>query len=583
MPPSVSVLVESFTIQFASERRHVYGVSCSVHLVAWVRRRMVSHASTRAQPASQCRDVSALLQLSFGRPDFWHVKIVTSPDNSISSGSRLWSLMRVWSTMLFRLWFYAVLLISATALLMAYASLASAQPEDVLGDGAADPIKLFGQAQTAHARGDLARALAYYEEAIKVKPEFPEAEFQMGNVLASLPGRLSDAESAFRRAIKQRKDWSLPYSALGILLARTNRDTEAETALRQALKLDSSDNLALRILASIRLRKGDAKEALKLAHSATNDSNASASTWLLRAMAERALGDKSAARTSLEHVLEIEPVNIAALIERAELFVEEGDHEHALKDLKAAEQVKDADKQILYRVVVAYERAGKPEEAQRIAAAAGLARAEEPSAGGKIKVTGTKEEIEAANSEDPAIARSAIAKLIEKNPRSSSLLARLGASYRTDDPVRSLEFYRRATQIEPDNPEYATGYAAALVRARRFAEAADILRRVISVFPDNYVAHANLATALYEQKRYPEAIPEYEWLLKKKSDLVVAYYFIASAHDYLGEYKEAQAAYEAFLGRADAKTNQLEIDKVNLRLPSLRRQIQLGQGVKRKP
>ncbi len=543
---------------------------------------MVSHASTWAQPASQCPDVSALLQLSFGRPDFWRVKIVASPSNSFLVGFAACSLMRVWSTMLSRLWLHAIVLISSAALLVACANLASAQAEDALGDGAADPVKLFEQAQTAHARGDLARALAYYEEAIKVKPEFPEAEFQMGNVLASL-GRLGDAESAFRRALKQRKDWSLPYSALGILLARTNRDPEAETVLRQALKLDSHNNLALRVLASIRLREGDAQEALKLAQTATNDADAPASTWLLRAMAERALGNKAAAQTSLKHVLETEPENIAALIERAELYIEEGDYEHALKDLKAAEQVKDADKQILYRVVVAYERAGKPDDAQRIAAAAGLIRAEEASADGKIKVIGTKEEIEAANSEDPSIARSAIAQLIEKNPRSASLLARLGASYRTDDPVRSLEFYRRATQIEPDNPEYATGYASTLVRARQFAEAAHILRRVISVFPDNYVAHANLATALYEQKRYPEAIPEYEWLLKKKSDLAVAYYFIASAHDYLGEYKEALAAYEAFQGRADAKTNQLEIDKVNLRLPSLRRQIQLGQGVKRKP
>jgi tetratricopeptide (TPR) repeat protein len=468
------------------------------------------------------------------------------------------------------------------ALLVACAHLASGQTEDALGDGAADPVKLFEQAQIAHARGDLARALAYYEEAIKVKPEFPEAEFQMGNVLATL-GRFGDAESAFRRAIKQRKDWSLPYSALGILLARSKRHTEAETLLRQALKLDSRDNLALRVLASIRLRQGDAKEALKLAQTATSDSDATASTWLLRAVAERAVGDKAAAKTSLQHVLEIEPGNIAALIERAELYVDEGDYKHTLEDLKAVEQVKDADKQILYRVVAAYERAGKPDDAQRIAAAAGLIRAEETSADGKTRVLGTKEEIEAANSEDPSIARGAIAKLIEKNPRSALLLARLGASYRTDDPERSLEFYRRATQIEPANPEYATGYAATLVRARRFAEAAHILRRVISALPDNYVAHANLATALYEQKRYPEAIPEYEWLLKKKPDLAVAYYFIASAHDYLGEYREAEAAYEAFLGRADAKTNQLEIDKVNLRLPSLRRQIQLGQGVKRKP
>jgi len=63
----------------------------------------------------------------------------------------------------------------------------------------------------------------------------------------------------------------------------------------------------------------------------------------------------------------------------------------------------------------------------------------------------------------------------------------------------------------------------------------------------------------------------------------VAHYFIATAHDYLGEYPEALASYEKFLTVADAKTNQLEIDKVKLRLPMLRRQIQLGEGAKKKP
>ena len=72
-------------------------------------------------------------------------------------------------------------------------------------------------------------------------------------------------------------------------------------------------------------------------------------------------------------------------------------------------------------------------------------------------------------------------------------------------------------------------------------------------------------------------------MLKSKPDLVIAYYFIATAHDKLGEYKEALAAYETFNARADAKTNELEIEKVKLRLPSLRQQIKLGQGVKQKP
>jgi len=110
-----------------------------------------------------------------------------------------------------------------------------------------------------------------------------------------------------------------------------------------------------------------------------------------------------------------------------------------------------------------------------------------------------------------------------------------------------------------------------------------ILRRVISAAPENYAAHANLATARYELKQFAAALPEYEWMLKSKPDLVIAYYFIATAHDKLGEYKEALAAYETFNARADAKTNELEIEKVKLRLPSLRQQIKLGQGVKQKP
>ena len=462
------------------------------------------------------------------------------------------------------------------------ATIGVAQTEDPLGDGAADPTKLFEQGQNAHARGDLERALNYYQEALKIKPEFPEAEFQLGNLFVAM-GRLSEAESAFQRSITLRKNWSLPYSALGALYSRTKRDSDADRVLREAVKLNAQDYLALRVLANLRLRAGDAKEALKFAQAATKASDAPASAWLVRAMAERATGDKVSALASVQNVLQTEPENLDALLERAELKIDSSDYAAALEDLKKVESLKSTDKSILSRLAANYERAGKPDEARRIAEAAGLISAVKESANSKNAVIGSPEEIEAANSEDTNVSRPALLKLLEKNSRSAMLLARLGASYRTDDPARSLDFYQRAVEIQPANPDYATGYAAALVRARRFAEAAAILRRVIAAVPNHYVAHANLATALYELKRYPEAIPEYEWLLKEKPDLAIAYYFIASAHDYLGEYKEALAAYEAFLGRADAKTNQLEIDKVNLRLPSLRRQIKLGQGVTRKP
>lgn len=473
-----------------------------------------------------------------------------------------------------------LLVFSASLMLACFATRCAAQTEDALGDDP-DPVKLFERGQAAHARGDFERALQFYEEAIKVRPEFSEAEFQRGNALVSL-NRLPDAEPAFRRAIELRKNWSLPYTALGVLLARSDRETEAALLLQQALKLDQSDGVALRVLASLRLRAGDAHEALRLAQKGTSDTEAPAAAWLVRAQAERATGDKVGAKASLARVLQLEPENVAALVEGADLAVEQNDYESAIESLKAAERISKGDKHILSRLAVAYERAGRPEEARRIAESAGL-RTEGQANSGAPHVDGTPEEIAAANGDDPITSRKALEKLLVKNPGNALLLARLGASYRTDDPRRSLEFYQRATETQPNHPDYATGYAAALVRVRRFADAVVILHRVIAAHSDNYTAHANLATALYELKRYTEALPEYKWLLRTRPDTTVAYYFIGSAHDYLGEYREALASYESFLERADVQANQLEIEKVRLRLPLLRRQIKLGEGAKRKP
>ncbi|MEO7971475.1 MAG: tetratricopeptide repeat protein [bacterium] len=463
----------------------------------------------------------------------------------------------------------------------------AAQTADAFSDAGADPVKLFEQGQNAHARADslqdaaekiedYERALAYYEEAIKVRPEFPEAEFQRANVLVAL-GRSAEAEASFRRAIELRTNWSLPYSSLGVLLVRLNRDKDAEPLLREAIRLDSHDLLATRALASVRLSANDPKEALQLATRLTAESDAGAAIWFVRALAERGTGDNRAALASLSHVLELEPQNFDALLTRAAVRVAE--HQSAIEDLKAAELLAPGDKQKMSRLAATYESAGRQDDAIRVAKAAGLA---DPAAANSGNVIGTEEEIKLANSDDPVRARAALEKLLKKNPDNGMLLARLGASYRTDDPARSLSFYRRALELQPANADFATGYSSALVRARRFAEAVVVLKKVVVTAPGNYAAHANLATALYELKQFPEARVEYEWLLQSKPDLAIAYYFIATAHDNLGEYEQALAAYDTFLAHADQKANQLEIEKVKLRLPSLQRQIKLGEGAKGK-
>jgi tetratricopeptide (TPR) repeat protein len=447
--------------------------------------------------------------------------------------------------------------------------------------GDADPIRLFERGQAAHARGEFEKALEFYEQAIKVRPEFPEAEFQRGNALVSL-SRLDEADAAFRRAISLKKNWSLPYSTLGALLMRRERDVEASAFFRQALTVDPQDNVALRLLSELRLRAGDAKESLELATRATQNPEAPTSAWVGLAIAQRANGNKDAARKTLDKLLADSPDNLAALLERSDLSIDEKVYDSAIADLKTAAKLRPGDKVVLSRLAFAYQQAGRSDEAATVAKEAGI-EVQQSIGDDKVRVIGAPEEIEAANSDDQKTSRKAIEKLIEKNPRNAMLVARLGASYRVDDPAKSLELYRRASELAPTVPEYAVGYAAALVQGRRFGEASGILRQVLKNNPTNYSAHANLATALYELKQYAQAVSEFEWVVTTKPEVIVAHYFIATSHDYLGEYPEALASYQKFLASADARTNQLEIEKVKLRLPTLQRQIQLGEGVKKKP
>jgi tetratricopeptide (TPR) repeat protein len=457
--------------------------------------------------------------------------------------------------------------------------LAAAQTEDPT-DGENDPVKLFESGQNAHAKGDVARALALYEGALKLRPEFPEAEYQRGVALIAL-NRSPEAEKAFARALELRKDWALPNSALGTLLAGAGRDKEAEPVLRRAIQLGAKDSVTLDSLSAVRSRAGDNQEALALAQAATDDDNATASAWAWRGAIERATGNATAALTSLNHSLQIEPKYVAALKERAALQTSSGAYDKAAEDLQQALSIKPGDKDLSLQLAHVYELAGKVDDAQKILKAFGEAH---PASPGQrdAAIVGTAKDIEDANSDDPKVAQPALEKLIAANPKNANLFARLGEVTRRSDPQKSAESYRQANQIDPKNATYATGYAAALVQLRRFAEAEALLRRILAAAPDEYAAHANLALALSELKRYAEALHEYEWLAATRPEIAATYFFIATAHDNLGEYPQALDAYEKFLSRADSTKNKLDIEKVNLRLPRLRDQISRGQGAKRK-
>src|SRR5437764_6169964 len=241
-----------------------------------------------------------------------------------------------------------------------------AQTDDAT-NGETDPVKLFEKGQDAHAKNDYKLAIQLYEAAIKLKPEFPEAEFQRAMALL-VTNRKPEAMEGFNRAVTERPNWATAYSKFGSFLGSYGNDpTAAEPILRKAIELDNKDDFAMVVLAEIRARSGDVNEGLKLVRAATSQPTAKSSTWRKRAFIETLAGDKMAALASLDHALTSEPKDLGARYDRARLRLDVNDREGAVADLRVLEQagfgreLSDA-----FDYAQLYERAGKREDALRL-------------------------------------------------------------------------------------------------------------------------------------------------------------------------------------------------------------------------
>ena len=457
--------------------------------------------------------------------------------------------------------------IIAVLLLVLCASPNFAQDED---EDSAEAVRIFNLAQDAHEKGDLAGAIKFYDQAIKLAPEFPEAEYQKGNALLSL-GKRDEAEKSFRRAVELRADWTLPMTSLGAILVGSNRFDEAEKILLKAVELDANNFPAFAALTDLRLKTNAPsallKELLAKIRSLTSKANPTASIWVSRAALERFLGDNPAAKTSLNRALLVEPKNKPALLESAEIAVSESDFAGASEIVKTLFQLSPnaVEVKLLQSRILALN--GNPAEAIKILDSIENKTAEVVELRGKISASGSTNAAE-------------LEKQLGKDQKNAALLGRLCTILRTENPPKALDYCRRAAEAEPDNINHAVGFGAALVQAKRYENAVQILRRILQIAPDNYTAHANLATALFQLKRFAEAKAEYLRLTEKQPDLPFAYYFLAITHDNLGEYLDAMANYQQFLKLADATSNKLEIEKVNLRLPILQKQIKDKKGKK---
>jgi len=292
-----------------------------------------------------------------------------------------------------------------------------------------------------------------------------------------------------------------------------------------------------------------------------------ASIWSARAALEDRLKIRDASRLSIAAALATDPKSLSALLLAAQFALNDGDVELAssrYSALRKVDALSPASRLLEVRVLAAE---GKIVEARKAFDALGIKSAEAEGLRSELELrsTATSAELEA---------------LLEKDPTNASYLSRLCEINRVAAPAKALDFCRRAVEAQPENTAHAVGFAAALVQARRFEQAIALLLKLITVAPDNVTARANLAMAYFQLKRFREAKTEYAWIATRHPERVVVHFLLGVTHDNLGEYLDAMANYQQFLRVADSKANQLEIEKVNLRLPTLQKLIRSEKGKK---
>ncbi len=380
-----------------------------------------------------------------------------------------------------------------------------ARPDDPKAHGR------LGAVYEVHGYPDL--ALRCYAAAVAMDPSDLRWRYFAGVILQER-GRLAKAEKAFREVIEKEPDYAPAHQRLGTILFENKRYDQAAEAFTQAVRRSAQQPTGYVGLARVRLETGFYDEAVGLLTSAIATRPSDCEAHHLLGRAYQKLGRLEEAREAFERctnrmermvydpwrdALRLQAATRSGRRERAKKLLSKGQATAALAILEALIAEDAADAPALNMLGISYLLLRRPDDAKEA-----LLRA---------------------------------LPLDEHNPTThvnlSAVLLVVG------DHSSALEHATQATRLAPGGAQGFVNQARALLRLRRFDEAAAAFGRAGEVDGRMIDAHRGHCLTLLRLKRFDEAVEACQVAVKLAPASWRDRYNLGTLYGKLGLYQKA--------------------------------------------
>ena len=321
--------------------------------------------------------------------------------------------------------------------------------------------------------GRLDAAIAAYNSALAIKPDYAEAYNNMGAALR-VQGKLEEAIEAYTKALAIKPDFAEAYSNIGVSLKEQGKLEEAIGAFNKALAIKPDFADAFYKVGVTFKEQGKLEEAIVAFNKALVLKPDYADAYSDMGTALQPQGKLEEAIEAYTKALSIKPDYVEAYYNIGTALKEQGKLEEAIEAFNKALSIKPDYAAAYNNMGATLQEQGKLEEA----------------------IEAYTEALSIKS--DYAEAYNNLGNVLQEN----------------DNLNEAIEAFNKALAIKPDYAEVYSNMGNVLKEQGNLDEAIEAFNKALAIKPDYAEGHKNLSFALLNNGRLSEGLDEYEWRWK---------------------------------------------------------------------